>query len=52
MHLARPQLRIVLEEHLAHFVNLRVTEGETITTRTGLVWGVERLPLTWDLVAH
>jgi cytochrome P450 len=48
VHLARRELRIVVEEFLARFGNLRVPDGEFVTFHTTGVWGVDRLPLTWD----
>ena len=49
IHLARRELRIVLEAFLTRFANLRLQQGGKIETRIGGgVWGIEQLPLTWD----
>ena len=48
MHLARREMRIVLEEFLSRFSNLRVAEGETVVLNTKSVWSVQHLPLVWD----
>jgi len=47
-HLARREIKIVLEEFLGCFSNIRVVEGEEPTWHTEPVWGVDRLPLVWD----
>ena len=48
VHLARLELRVVLEEFLSRFRNIRIPEGEEASWHTDGVWGVDRLPLTWD----
>lgn len=48
IHLAKREIRIVLEEWLPRFLNIRVPDGESVEWHTGAVWGVDRLPLTWD----
>jgi cytochrome P450 len=47
-HLARREIRIVLEEILSRFRNIRIPEGETPTWQTDGVWSMTRLPLIWD----
>lgn len=48
IHLAKREIKIVLEEWLSRFRNIRIPEGETATWHTEGVWGVSRMPLTWD----
>lgn len=48
MHLARRELRTVLEAFLSRFKNIRIAEGERCDYHTGGVFGVDRLPLVWD----
>ena len=50
LHLAKRELKIVLEEWLSRFKNIRIAEGETPVWHTDGVWGVSYLPLTWDRV--
>ena len=50
MHLARREIRTVLEAFLARFKNIRIPEGEAYEYHTGGVFGVDRLPLTWDRI--
>lgn len=50
MHLARREIRTVLEAFLARFRNIRIPEGETYQYHTGGVLGVDRLPLQWDRI--
>ena len=47
-HLAKREIRIVLEEWLSRFRNIRITEGESATWHNQGVWGVSHLPLSWD----
>jgi len=48
MHLARREIRIVLESMLSRFDNIRIPEGETYRYHSGAaVIGVDYLPLTW-----
>jgi cytochrome P450 len=47
-HLARREMRIALETLLSRFDNIRIPEGEAYAYHTGVVFGVDRLPLTWD----
>ena len=48
MHLARREIRTVLEAFLSRFKNIRLAEGGKCKYHTGGVFGVDRLPLTWD----
>ena len=48
MHLARREIRTVLETFLSRFDNIRIPEGEKCEYHTGGVFGVDRLPLAWD----
>jgi cytochrome P450 len=48
MHLAKRELRIVVEEFLKRFHNIRIREGETYKYHTGRTFGIDYLPLVWD----
>lgn len=48
-HLARREIKIVLEEWLARFHNIRIPDESAINWQAPGVWGVTRLPLAWDL---
>ncbi len=48
IHLAKREIRIVLEEFLSHFHNIRIADGETYRFHTGRTFGVDYLPLCWD----
>jgi len=48
IHLAKRELRIVIEEFLTRFRNIRIKEGETYRYHTGRTFGVDYLPLVWD----
>ncbi|MFM6931960.1 MAG: cytochrome P450 [Novosphingobium sp.] len=48
VHLAKRELRIVIELFLERFRNIRVREGEDYRYHTGRTFGVEYLPLVWD----
>jgi cytochrome P450 len=47
-HLGRLELRIVLEEWLSRFGNIRVPADQRPSWTTQGVWAVTHLPLTWD----
>lgn len=46
-HLARREMRIVLDEWLARCPPFRIKQGETPVTYGGAVFGVDYLPLEW-----
>ncbi|TGD71367.1 cytochrome P450 [Mangrovimicrobium sediminis] len=50
MHLARREIRMVIETFLARFRNIRIAEGEQYEYHSGGVFGIDRLPLEWDPV--
>jgi cytochrome P450 len=47
-HLAKREVSIALAELLSHFPNIRIAQGQNERLTTERVWGVKRLPLTWD----
>lgn len=48
IHLAKRELKIVLEEWLSRFRNIRIPAHESAQWHTEGVWGVGQLPLAWD----
>jgi cytochrome P450 len=50
VHLAKREIRIVVEEFLKRFRNIRMGKGETYKYHTGRTFGVEYLPIEWDAV--
>jgi len=48
VHLAKRELRIVLEEFLGACRNIRMKPGETYTYHTVGTFGVDYLPIVWD----
>jgi cytochrome P450 len=46
IHLAKRELRIVIEEFLARFGNIRLRDGEAYRFHTGRTFGIDYLPLT------
>ena len=48
VHLAKRELRIVLEEFLGTFRNIRIKPGEACRYHTVGTFGVDYLPLDWD----
>lgn len=48
MHLAKRELRTVIEAFLTKFENIHIPEGETYEYHTHGDFGVDRLPLTWS----
>lgn len=48
VHLAKREVRIVIEEFLAHFRNIRIRDGENVRFHTGRTFGLDYLPLEWD----
>ncbi|WP_373097294.1 cytochrome P450 [Zhongshania sp.] len=51
VHLARRELKTVVEAFLSRFKNIRIASGEHYSFHTGGVFGVDRLPLEWDAVS-
>ena len=51
LHLARLEIRVVLEAFLARFQEIRIPRGESYRFHTGNVFGVDRLPLEWRCAA-
>jgi cytochrome P450 len=47
-HLARREIKVVLEAFISRFKNIRMAPGETASWSTRQVWAVTRLPLVWD----
>jgi cytochrome P450 len=50
IHLAKREIRMVLESFLSRFGNIRMPEGETCEYHVGGVFGVDRLPLEWERI--
>ena len=48
IHLAKREIRIVLEAFLSRFKNIRIPQGAPYEYHTGGVLGVDRLSLEWD----
>lgn len=48
MHLAKRELRIVIDAFLKRFKNIRIPEGESYAYHTHGDFGVDRLPLVWE----
>jgi cytochrome P450 len=48
VHLAKRELRIVIEEFLARFRDIRLKPGEPCRHHTGRTFGMDYLPLEWD----
>ena len=48
IHLAKREIRIVVEEFLKRFRNIRIRQGESYRYHTGRTFGMEYLPLEWD----
>ena len=47
-HLVRREMRIVLEAFLSRFDGIHMPPGEACDYHTGVVFGVDRLPLAWE----
>lgn len=47
IHLAKREIRFVIEEFLSRFRDIRVREGETYRYHTGRTFGIDYLPLVW-----
>jgi cytochrome P450 len=48
IHLAKREIRIVVEEFLKRFRNIRIRKGESYRYHTGRTFGIDYLPLVWD----
>ena len=48
IHLAKRELRVVVQSFLERFQNIRIPEGAKEEWTTVMIWGLEKLPLTWD----
>ncbi len=48
IHLAKRELRTVVEAFLSRFGNIRMPDGEKCECHTGGTWGVDRLVIEWD----
>lgn len=48
IHLAKREIRIVLEEFLKRFRNIRIRAAETYRFHTGRTFGLDYLPLEWE----
>ncbi len=48
IRLAKREVRIVLEEFLSRFKNIRIKPGESHRYHVGSVFGIDYLPLEWD----
>lgn len=48
IHLAKREIRVVIEEFLKRFRNIRIPEGEAYRYHTGRTFGLDYLPLIWD----
>lgn len=48
IHLAKRELRTVIEAFLSRFRNIRIAPGEKDSYHTGRTFGMESLPLVWD----
>lgn len=49
-HLARREVRYVLEEFFARFKNIRIAQGKEPTWQTDGTWSLTYLPIEWDLI--
>lgn len=47
-HLARREIRMVIETILSRFDGIHIPPGEAYAYHTGVVFGVDRLPLAWE----
>lgn len=48
LYLAKREIRIVIEDFLKRFRDIRIRPGETYRYHTGRTLGVEYLPIVWD----
>lgn len=49
VHLAKRELRTVVAAFLSRFDNIRIKSGETCRHHTGRTFGIDYLPLEWDI---
>ena len=47
-HLVRREMRMVLETFLSRFDRIHIPPGDACDHHTGVVFGVDRLPLAWE----
>lgn len=52
MHLAKLEMKIILEEFLSRFDNIRLPEGDRMEWTSCQGWAVLKLPLIWDAVTQ
>lgn len=50
-HLAKREIRIALETLLSRFHEIRIPADERYAFHSGVTFGVDRLPLAWELIA-
>jgi cytochrome P450 len=50
LRLAKREIKIVLEIFLARFRNIRMPAGERHAFHVGSVFGIDRLPLEWEVI--
>lgn len=50
VHLAKREIKIVLEEWLSRFRDIRIPQGQEAQWHTQGVWGVHSLPLEWERI--
>ncbi len=50
IHLAKREMRIVIESFLSRMNNIRIPDGESFEYHTTSTIGVDRLPLAWDRI--
>jgi cytochrome P450 len=48
VHLAKREIRMVVEEFLKRFRGIRIREGESYRYHTGRTLGIDYLPIVWD----
>jgi cytochrome P450 len=48
IHLAKQEIRIVLEQFLRRFKNIRIPAGSAVPWTSRGVWALKALPLVWD----
>lgn len=48
VHLAKREMRLVIEEFLGRFRNIRIRSGETYRFHTAGTFGIDYLPIVWD----